>query len=316
MKLSMLTLTAIGGLNMARVPDQDIWNFFLDLFEGNEYAAAGACGNMMHESGCRTDNAENLWNEKTGHSDSWLTDRINNNLTGTTPVVTLSEFLQESWYVNNVGFGYGLSQWTTADRRTKLWNRTITQGIPIDDTTAQLNYIKWEFNEGGWQSVKSAMMACTSVQQAVDEYRLHYEGGSPSQSRLTYANNFYNTYAGQGGQYRIQINIDGNGEAEPSVGELVRWRADAGDFVTIWANPLGTDTFINWTVDYPTTLVLDRPATDATNSFTMPSSVVIVTAHFTGTSPTPPTPPEPPPYTYDKVKRKHLPIWQYPIFRA
>ena len=72
-----------------RLSDQDAWNFFYDLFGGNEYACAGACGNMMWETGLYTDNAENKWNEKTGHSDEWLTDRINNNLTGTCNCIIL-----------------------------------------------------------------------------------------------------------------------------------------------------------------------------------------------------------------------------------
>ena len=48
---------------MGRVSDQDIWNFFLNLFGGNEYAAAGACGNMQAESGFYSNNCENSWNK-------------------------------------------------------------------------------------------------------------------------------------------------------------------------------------------------------------------------------------------------------------
>lgn len=33
------------------VSEQKVWDFFVSLFNGNEYAAAGACGNMQSESG-------------------------------------------------------------------------------------------------------------------------------------------------------------------------------------------------------------------------------------------------------------------------
>ena len=46
-----------------------IWNLFMEIYDGNEYASAGAMGNMQWESGLYSDQAENKWNDMTGHSD-------------------------------------------------------------------------------------------------------------------------------------------------------------------------------------------------------------------------------------------------------
>lgn len=304
---------------MARISDQDIWNFFLNLFGGNEYASAGACGNMQAESGFYTNNAENKWNDKTGHSDEWLTTRINNNLTGTEPKISLSEFLQRSWWVNGYGFGYGLSQWTDTQRRTILWNRTIDSGIPIDDTQAQLDYIKWEFTEGRWASVRTALMQCTSVDQAVKIYCHDYEGGTPNQSRYTYAHNFYDRFAGQGTGYAIRLHAQGNCNPfatlhlNDTIDQQIFY-ADKGVDIFIHANVGEGDYFEVWTVDSGGVNI--DVVTNENTFFTMHANAVDITAHATGTTPEPPPyPPIPPvPILYPN-KRHHMPIWMYPSLR-
>lgn len=304
---------------MARISDQDIWNFFLNLFGGNEYASAGACGNMQAESGFYTNNAENKWNDKTGHSDEWLTTRINNNLTGTEPKISLTEFLQRSWWVNGYGFGYGLSQWTDTQRRTILWNRTIDSGIPIDDTQAQLDYIKWEFTGGRWAGVRTALMQCTSVDQAVKIYCHDYEGGTPNQSRYTYAHDFYDRFAGQGTGYPIRLHAQGNCNPfatlhlNDTIDQQIFY-SDEGVDIFIHANVGEGDYFEVWTVDSGGVNI--DVVTSENTFFTMHANAVDITAHATGTTPEPPPyPPVPPvPILYPN-KRHHMPIWMYPTLR-
>ena len=304
---------------MARVSDQDIWNFFLNLFGGNEYAAAGACGNMQSESGFLTDNAENAWNSKTGHSDEWLTTRINNNLTGADPKISLAQFLQKSWWVNSYGFGYGLSQWTTTDRRTNLWNRTIGSGIPIDSIQAQLDYIKWEFTEGSWAGVRTAMMGATSVEEATRIYCRQYEGGAWSTSRLTNANNFYNNFAGQSSGYPIRLHAQGNCNpfATLHLNDTINQQifyADDGVDIFIHANVGEGDYFEIWTVDSGG-VTIDVETSENT-FFTMHANAVDITAHATGTTPEPPPyPPVPPTPILNPTKLHRMPIWMYPSLR-
>ena len=311
---------------MARVSDQDIWNFFLNLFGGNEYASAGACGNMQAESGFYTNNAENSFNKAQGLTDAEITSNINN---GTWD---LNYFLYDNasppryygWWVNKYGWGYGLSQWTDTTRRTELWNRTRGQGLNIDDAGAQLQYIKDEFtghaSSRDFSGVRNALMQCTSVDQAVKIYCNDYEGGTPNQSRYTYAHNFYDRFAGHGTGFPITITANGNCRpfATLHLNEGIEsqiFYAEAGTDVFIHANVGEGDYFQLLVADYPPNLVIDVE-TGANTFFTMPNSRVDITCQCTGTTPEPPPyPPVPPvPILYPN-KRHHMPIWMYPSLR-
>ena len=303
-----------------RLSDDRAWQFFYNLFDGNEYAAAGACGNMMFESGMCSDNAENTWNKKTGKSDEWLTTGINNNLVSNPSyVVTLDQFLQRSWYVNSIGFGYGLSQWTGAGRRTELWNRTISNGIQIDDIETQLSYIQYEFNEGAYTGVKNDLVKATSVKQATQIYCDRYEVGSWSDLRETYANDFYTRFSGHpvtGHSISFKVQGNCNPYASLHLDDPYSARisvAEAGTDVFIHANVGEGDYFEMWIVESGG-VTIDFE-TGANTFFTMKNENVLISCHATGETPTPPEPPVPPTPFYIP-KRHRMPIWMYPSLRT
>lgn len=284
------------------VSEQKVWNFFMSIFDNNEFASAGACGNMQHESGLYSDNAENSWNTMTGHSDEWLTQNINN---GT---IDLAEFLQRSWWVNNYGFGYGLSQWTDTTRRTLLWNRTINIGLDIDNEDAQLNYIRWEFTDPSsyYEQFRQGMIDCTSVEQATRYYCANYEVGAWSTSRLTFANYFYNTYGSGTQQNNINVTTIGNGTAYVS-----NSHPQDGQSFTLYANAGAGDALIDITArdshGYSIAMVVS-PSYTYTYDETNWGNYIDITVEFSGTPPIPPTP------TYKD--EHHMPIWMYPFMRC
>lgn len=305
---------------MPRISDQDIWNFFLNLF-GNEYAAAGACGNMQAESGFYSNNCENSWNSKTGISDDEATSKINSG------EWDLNYFLYDSasppkyngWWVNKYGWGYGLSQWTTTDRRTKLWNFTRGKGLPIDDIQAQLDYITWEFTEGQWAGTRNTLANVQSVDEAVQIYCNKYEGGTPATARYTNAHDFYDRFAGGTSGYQIRLHAQGNCQPYATLhlnDTNPIYYAEAGTDVFIHANVGEGDYFLMWTSDYGGANI--DVETSANTFFTMPASIVDITAHATGETPEPPPyPPEPPtPILEPNKPRKRMPIWMYPMFRG
>ena len=287
------------GDNMAshHVDEQKVWDFFVALYDGNEYAAAGACGNMQHESGLYSDNAENSWNIRTGHTDEWLTDGINNGS------ISLAEFLQQSWYVNAYGFGYGLSQWTTSSRRTELWNRTIGNSLDIDDEDAQLAYIYWEWTDGYWSQYLNNMKNMQSVEDATRYYCSKYEVGRWSDNRLTQAQRFYDTYGGGGtGKKYIALNIIGNG-----VASVVPTMAYTSDQVALTCTPGTGDTLLDIDARLVSSgMSMALPVQTGTQYFPMPNDNLNILVTFSGITPPPPTIP---------AKKKGMPIWMYPIFR-
>lgn len=290
------------------VSEQKVWDMFYALFNNNAMAAAGACGNMQWESGLYSDNAENLWNNTFCHSDEWLTERINNSISSTEPYITLATFLQESWYVNAYGFGYGLSQWTTASRRTQLWNRTISIGLDIDDEDAQLNYIKDEFTTGAYQNVRTEMIGATTVLEATQTYCRKYEGGSWDYRRYSDNNGnkgalyFYKKYATD--SLSISLAVTGNGIASVS-----NYFPTYGEMVDLYAIPNQGETLNDI---YARTVTGDPMALSVVEqqTFPMPAESIIIYISFSGS-----TPPQPPTPTPAYTKRKHMPIWMYPLLR-
>lgn len=260
---------------------QEIWDLFYAIYDGNEYACAGAMGNMQVESGLCSDNAENLWNEMTGHTDEWLTDGINN---GT---ISEDEFLQRSWYVNAYGFGYGLSQWTTEDRRKKLWDFTIDQGYDIDSQEQQFAYIRWEWLDESsyYHQFLPYMKNCTSIYEATRYYCSRYEGGTWTSLRNTYATNWYNTFAGQPhSDYYIELTVNGNGTAT-----VVPMRANAGDNIELTVTPNTGETLIDINaIGMTSGQSIAIPVQTGTQFFLMPSESIFLDVTFSGTPPVPP----------------------------
>lgn len=277
---------------------QDIWNLFYAIYDGNEYACAGAMGNMQAESGLYSDNAENLWNDLTGHTDEWLTDGINN---GT---ITEVEFLQRSWYVNSYGFGYGLSQWTDETRRKKLWDYTIDSGLPIDSQQGQFSYITWEWTntESYYNQFLPYMKNVRSIENATRYYCQHYEVGSWNSDRLTYATNWYNTFAGGGtGDHYVALTVSGNGVAtvSPTI-------ASENDTITLYAMPNAGESLNDITAQCVTSgQYIALYVQTGYQTFPMPDDDVAVNVLFTGTSPpTPVTPKKEYPWFLYKKKRR------------
>ena len=277
----------------------DIWQLFYSIFDGNEYACAGAMGNMQAESGFYSDNAENLWNTTFGLSDEWLTNQIN------TGQMTLSTFLQRSWWVNAYGFGYGLSQWTDSTRRTKLWNFTIDQGLDIDSQQGQFNYIRWEWtnSDSYYNRFLADMKAMTNVYDATRYYLNHYEVGAWTNARYTNALHWYNTFAGASGDYYISLTTEGNGTAT-----VTPTMANAGDTITLDCEPATGETLIDIEVREVTSgQAVAISVQTGVQTFPMPADNITIKVTFSGT-----TPPTPVPSHYQS---KHMPIWMYPKFR-
>ena len=280
---------------------RDIWDLFYVIYNGNEYACAGAMGNMQAESGLYSDNAENLWNQQTGYTDEWLTQNINN---GT---ISLSEFLQRSWWVNAYGFGYGLSQWTDTTRRTRLWNYTIDAGLDIDSQQGQFNYIQWEWlnTNSPYHSLLNSMISKRNVYDATRYYCANYEVGTWSDARYRYALNWYDTFAGGStGSYYVSLNVTGNGTAHvsPTI-------AEQGDTITLTVTPAIGEQLVTLDarlVSSGQSVALSFQT--GTQTFPMPADDVEITVEFSGTTPTPPLP-------STRIEERKMPIWMYLCLR-
>lgn len=139
-----------------------------------------------------------------------------------------------------------------------------------------------------------------------------WEGPSKSGFQSSYsirrsrARHWFNEFSGGGGEYRVNVDITGNGTVT-----VIPRTANAGESVMLECLPNGED------------ILLDIYATDSQGQafalqvwelqyFTMPASNLLIRVTFTGETPIPPEPPTP---VFDRNERKHMPIWMYPSMR-
>jgi hypothetical protein len=81
-----------------------IWDFLMNEI-GNAYGVAGLMGNLYAESALRSNNLENTYEKKLGHSDVSYTEAVDKG--------TYFNFIKDS-------AGYGLAQWTYHTRKQGL----------------------------------------------------------------------------------------------------------------------------------------------------------------------------------------------------
>ena len=125
-------------------------------------------------------------------------------------------------------------------------------------------------------------------------------------TRKSYAQYWYDYFGGTSTAHTIRISTTGSGTASASA-----YRADSGTTILLSAVPSSGETFYGWTVTSGN-ITIDDPTATST-FFVMGTENVNIRARFSGTAP--PDPPSPPAPTQTTAKRKHMPIWMYPMFR-
>lgn len=293
---------------------QTVWDRLVAFF-GNEYGAAGMMANLYAESGCTPWRCQGWY----GFSTSVVQGCANYYTQVDNGTITRDEFVQYGWAddqtIDTSGSrdGYGLAQWTTQSRKEGLYDTRAGRGI--EDIQVQFEWLEYELNHG-YTSTRDTCINATDINTPTDYVLYHFESpanpGLYVNQRRRYANQIYNTYASGLPGHPIFIEADGNGYAWASYGEVEVHRAALGDRIELGAIANDSDTFIRYEIVTPSSLTLEQPLTIANNYFTMPDETVKIIAHFTGSTPTPPYPPPRPKYS---TKKKHMPIWMYPMFR-
>lgn len=121
-----------------------IW-FGLKSIGYSDLQIAAAMGNFEHEAGFKTTNIENAAEYKYG-GDQAFTDGVNSGN------ITRDAFVNGT-YTNSKGknciYGYGLAQWTAANRKAGLYDFAKSKGVGIDDVDIQIEYLLAEITGVG-----------------------------------------------------------------------------------------------------------------------------------------------------------------------
>ena len=166
------SLSLVGDTN-----EEKIW-FYLLQSGYNKYQAAAVLASVWHESGYQPNNLENTSNSKSGYSDEEFTAMVNSG------EVDKEEFMKSSRFgvYDNLQYGYGLAQWTSAGWKGEMYDRTKGSGMLIDDFEGQLSYmVEVIDNDSTWaghsndRSIFQNVNSRDGVAAAANAYCLGYE---------------------------------------------------------------------------------------------------------------------------------------------
>lgn len=152
--------------------DQEVmWNNFLKLFGGNEYAAAGLMGNIYAESALKSNNLQQSYERKLGYTDASYTAAVDTN------VYTAASFIHDS-------AGYGLCQWTYNTRKEAMLKHHQEAGKSISDFETQLSFIDKEFTTT-FKKLRTKLIAATSVRETSDLILIEFEAPASCREETT-----------------------------------------------------------------------------------------------------------------------------------
>lgn len=128
----------VKGLYGGSVEEQ-IWFALIDAGYSKE-ATAGVLGNLKQESGIRSNNLENKYEQSLEMSDEQYTEAVDNG--------TYLNFTKDK-------AGYGLAQWTSEGRKEGLYLYSKDLNVSISDSSMQIQYLLGEISKTGGANGKA-----------------------------------------------------------------------------------------------------------------------------------------------------------------
>ena len=165
--------------------EEIIWNFFKS--KGlNDYACAGIVGNAFAESGCISNNLENMYQQRFGMSDNEYMSAVDNG--------TYTNFVHDC-------AGWGIFQFTYFTLKQGLLDYAKQTNRSIGNLSMQLEY-SWLLFEKNYSGMLKKLRSATSVLQASNAVLLDFERPADQsiaaqQKRADFGQKFYDKYAGK-----------------------------------------------------------------------------------------------------------------------
>ena len=120
--------------------NKEVWWYLKKKMGLSDAGAAGVIANMEDESGVDPGILSIYVKQATDYTDESFTKGVNNGS------ISKDTFVNADLDPNGSrdSYGYGLVQWYAKDRKKALYERTVEKKIPINDLSAQLDFIKYE----------------------------------------------------------------------------------------------------------------------------------------------------------------------------
>ena len=131
-------------MSIVKLPDMtDPFYGYIQLADNfGEYFAAGMMGNLMVESGLKSNNLQNGYESKLGYTDDTYTADVD------------SGYRSKDEFSNDHA-GYGLAQWTYNTRKAMLYDFTKAYCPSIGDFKTQICFIIFEVNKSYKKLIKN-----------------------------------------------------------------------------------------------------------------------------------------------------------------
>lgn len=167
-----------------------VWNTLVNAGMTPE-GAAGLMGNLQAESGIIPNRVEILCLQRYRENGKYYTDATYTAFVddGT---ITRAEFIRPL----GKQYGYGLAQWTSPGRKSKLYDRCKAAGASIGDLKTQVDFLIWELGHS-YPAVWQLLTTTHDIRKASDTVLTKFEmpadvGQSVQETRYKYAREIYN----------------------------------------------------------------------------------------------------------------------------
>lgn len=175
--------------------EEKIW-YFLKSKGFNDYGTSGLMGNLLAESGLKSNNLQDAYNRIIGMTDDDYVKAVDN---GT---YTKERFIKDCG-------GFGLAQWTWHTRKKALYEYIKSKGVSVGDLESQLEFLIKELTES-YPSVLNTLKTATSVLEASNAVLLKFEcpadqSVSMQNKRASYGQSYYNKYAKKGSNETMAV---------------------------------------------------------------------------------------------------------------
>ena len=184
-----------------------MWDFFKS--KGlNDYGIAGLMGNLYAESGLRSCNLQNSFENSLGMNDVEYTKAVDDG--------SYTNFVKDS-------AGYGLAQWTYWSLKQDLLNFCKQKNKSIGDLDTQMEFLVYQL-EKSYKSVWTILKKAKNVREASDAVLLQFErpadqSAAVQEKRAAYGQTYFDNY----GKKEVII-VDKNNKVENETYPKVEWK--------------------------------------------------------------------------------------------
>ena len=234
--------TVGGGTISGSNDEEKIYNY-LNTSGFTPAATAGIMGNFQRESGLKSNNVGDDINANKGWTDEEFTRLVD------TGGISRNDFMTASWGDWGDAWGYGLMQWTTHDRKGRLYDNAKSRNVSIADLATQLDLAMDEMNEYSDKGVAKGtfiqnLNSKTTPEDAGRYFHDHLERSADTEAtlqsgRLAFARQFYNKYANKSGG-------SGTGQHGAKIKKValpkstVKRRGGRGDIASVYSSSISS----------------------------------------------------------------------------